>query len=206
MYDTHAQRIACYAQSSPDALAHVMEFVILTIRMPLHRIPKDMAELRKRGAKSRNLWGWKREAWQNVQAHKAAIFADAMEMYRHPDAHEAERQLLAYFAAMPGFGLAKGGFVVQLAFGLGGCLDSHNVERFGLRANDIAAKRFKGAKTWETRYRLIDVYQDLLQRCGGCKGLWDDWCNYVAANQPNQYRDGHHVSALHCEALGLSVA
>jgi hypothetical protein len=49
MFDTHARRIADYAQSSPDALCRVMEFVICTIRKPLKDCVKDMQNLARQG-------------------------------------------------------------------------------------------------------------------------------------------------------------
>jgi hypothetical protein len=204
MFHNHQKQIETFAQSSADNFARVLTFVILTIRMPLYRVVDDMQEVDKLGSEATCLWGFKREAYDYVQANKDRIYAEAMELNAIADPFEAERQLIAFFAAIPGFGLAKGGFVVQLCFGLGGCLDTHNVIRFGLREQDIKASRFKGAKTWKTKYQLLDVYQDLLKACGGCAKLWDSWCEYVANNQPGTYQNAFHVSQLHCEAIGLS--
>ena len=38
---------------------------------------------------------------------------------------------------------------------------------------------------------------------GGTAALWDGWCSYVAARQPERYQDADVVSALHVAALGL---
>lgn len=201
MFAKHQKTIAAYAQRDAESFARVMSFVILTVRMPINRVPTDMRDLDQKGSKSGVLWGWKREAFSYVQDHKERIYSDAMELFAIADPYEAERQLLAYFAELPGFGLVKGGFVVQLAFGLGGCLDTHNVVRFGLNINHFKSTRFKNAKRWSTRYKVVDLYQSLLAAAGGCETLWNEWCSYVAENQG--YGSAFEVSALHCEALGL---
>jgi hypothetical protein len=185
-------------------MAQVLQFVILTVRQPLEGITEQMESVNQEGAGSHFLWGWKRDAFANIDEHQDTIYRDAMAIwsgYIEPAA--IEKELLRYFADLPGFGLAKAGFVIQLCFGLSGCIDSHNLARFNISYEDIAASRFKRAKTPKTRNRLLDLYCELVHQCGGTAALWDGWCEYVAGQRPAAFTGGaHEVSALHCEAIG----
>jgi hypothetical protein len=110
--------------------------------------------------------------------------------------------LLEYLCDLPGFGPAKAGFVCQLVYGVAGCIDTHNLARF-----DIPTRRFdnyKQIKTIKSKRKRIELYLKTCRDAGGCAKLWDGWCEYVAARQPNTYRDAQHVSELHIEALGLT--
>jgi hypothetical protein len=199
MFKTHQTEIADYALKSPDNMARVLQFVILTIRQPLSRIPGDMALVDKKGAKAHVLWGFKRVAWEHVQAHKAEIYREALELAAIADPSEAERQLVSFFALLPGFGLAKGGFATQLIFGLGGCLDTHNCSRFGLNAQWF--KDYKRLKRWAFRYLMLDTYLDYVRKLGGSEALWNSWCEFVATKEPNTYKGPFHVSRLHRDAI-----
>jgi len=48
---------------------------------------------------------------------------------------EDEEAVLRGIVELPGFGVVKAGFWVQLACGSVGCLDRHNLRRAGLREN-----------------------------------------------------------------------
>ena len=113
------------------------------------------------------------------------------------------RELLMYFAGLPGLGLVKGGFVAQLCFGVAGCLDTHNITIHGLQPSTFAAHRFKGARTEKTKRKLVAHYVELCRALGGAGKLWDNWCQYVADKRPGIYNDADHVSKLHCEAIGV---
>ncbi len=198
MFKRHQPPIAAFGQASPENMARVLQFVLLTIRMHLRTVPKSMAEVDKVGAKARALWGWKREAWEHIQANSVNIYSEAMALAAIPDPVEAERQLLAHFAMLPGFGVVKSGFAVQLLFGLGGCLDTHNVERYRLNAQKF--KDLKRLKTWAARYKQIDYYQKLLHKLGGAEKLWNSWCAYVAEKEAG-YSSPEYVSELHSIAI-----
>ena len=95
---------------------------------------------------------------------------------------------------VPGLGLAKSGFIVQMLYGMSGCIDTHNLTRFNLHRRRFAC----GTKA--TDRRRIGEYNDMVGRLGGTARLWDEWCIYVADRDAN-YVDADHVSRLHLTPL-----
>ena len=170
---------------------------LLTIRRPLFKIPGDMADVEAGG--TRQLWGMKRAGVDALAGEGAArLMADVDAALAAGDHVGA----LAAVARVPGFGLAKGGFVLQLTRGVAGCIDTHNLARFGFGEKTFAvdAKRVTDA----TLRRHAARYLDAVENLGGCESLWNSWCAYVADRQPDRYHDADHVSAYHLLALGLA--
>ena len=203
MYKRDQKIISKYALRNPDNFARVLQFVILTARAKLANVPADVDTAARGGQDAMSvLFSWKfrayTEAWINRETH----FTYCQDTLRHTDDKlELAEELIGYFAGLYGFGLVKAGFVVQLIFGLGGCLDTHNIKRF-----DIPARTFDNysqLKTAAGRRRKIARYTALVHDLGGPEQLWDGWCHYVADGQPSRYRSADHVSAIHVEALGL---
>ncbi len=203
MFDTHQKTIGEFARANPENMFRVITFVHATVQQSLNTVPAIMRDTKQRGAASIHLWGWKRGAYEYFDANKADVYRQAMALYDgHANPDTAAHELLKYFAGLPGLGLVKGGFVLQLCFGLSGCIDRHNLARFNIAEAQFAAGRFKGAKTNATRNRLVSNYHDTVARCGGTAALWNDWCNYVAAKVPSIWPDGEAVSAIHVSAIG----
>jgi hypothetical protein len=206
MFTNHQPKIKAYAIKNGDNFFKVIQFVLLTIQQPLHSIPFQMTLVDSEGLAANCLWGVKREAWLWHKKNKNFVYDHAMLLdHIHVNPGHAASELLIYFASLPGLGLAKGGFLAQLTFGLVGCLDSHNVERYGLAKSQVSASAFKRAKTPTTRHAKVNQYLDLCLELGGCEGLWNSWCEYVYTKQAHQgyYNSAHHVSELHCTALGI---
>jgi hypothetical protein len=201
VFAEHQPKIGVYAQSSPAAMVDVLTFVYLTVQQPLDTVATAaLPDVRKLGSASRFLWGWKSSAYEWAQANKLAIY-DAL------ISHSGERERLSYLAECPGLGLVKAGFMVQLCFGEGGCIDTHNVERLSLSDKRRSLPQFLRAQAFKkaapkTRARYLDQYQELLEQCGGAQWLWDDWCEYVAEMFPVRYRNADYVSELHLAAIG----
>ena len=224
MFSNHQKRIGDYARRDADSMARVFSFVVLTIRERLATIPDAMATLdaaRDGDGTAQNeidsiLYGSKRAAIYQIDAEKDSIYWQAESIVYHAESErDAARELIRLFASIHGVGLAKAGFMAQLCYGVGGCLDSHNIERFGINPNAIKSCRYKNAKRLSTRDRILNQYLDLCESFGGAESLWDSWCHYVATrddptgfrmngNAP-LYRDAEHVSALHCESLGIAA-
>lgn len=205
MFARHQPIIAAYARSSPDALARVQTFVYLTVQQPLFMVPRAMKDVDREGIESKFLWGWKRDAYSYIHAHKEAVHRDMLSYYfeGNADPVRQERELLAYGATLPGMGLVKAGFMAQLCFGVAGCIDSNNVHRFQLgREQWLRADSYKAVGP-KTKARYLDQYQSMLAVAGGCEALWDDWCIFVHSRGRGNYNSAEHVSQLHVEALGL---
>jgi hypothetical protein len=200
MFETHQAKIGAYAQRSPENMARVLTFVVLTIRQPLHRVPADMETVYNstdHDEISGILFGHKAAAWASIDARRDETYRDLMVMWEDGTPHA---DMLAYLAKRPGLGLVKAGFALQLIFGIVGCLDTHNLTRYGIPENRFNASKGK-AKRYETRLGHAQTYVETCEALGGCQSLWDTWCTYVATNQPDTYRDPEHVSELHCDAI-----
>lgn len=219
MFKNHQPIISEYGRANPDNMARVLKFVILTIQTRLFNIPADMAALESARVPEELagvLYGWKPDAVLQIDADKAAIFHQAESIYYHAaNDREAAEELLPLFAQLRGLGLAKSGFACQLIYGVSACLDSHNIERFGIPWQNIKSSGLKNAKKLATRRKWISRYCDYVDKCGGTESLWDSWCEYVF-NRPDEtgfrmngnrraYESAYHVSALHCESLGLAA-
>lgn len=202
MFDVHQAEISKRALQCADNFALVQQFVILSIQVPLSRVSTDLDTVREqRDDKTIAgiLYGWKQAAYFDAWEERETRYWHAMDIYNHGGT-ERERAdlLLYYFAGLPGFGPVKAGFVLQLAFGLSACLDTNNAKRLGLNLRYWHAWDFKNAKPHIKR-RKITRYNDTVDKLGGCKTLWNSWCEFVA------HRDGKltpfEVSALHTDAL-----
>lgn len=202
MFDTHQYEIGRYARYDARNMFRVITFVLCTIQQQLNIVEECMEDIDHEDAASIYLWGWKREAFMWYRDNKDQVYRTAMDIYdAHPDPSIARHELLKYFASLPGLGLVKGGFVIQLCFGLSGCIDRHNVKRFNIPAGRFKAFRYKNAKTNKTRNAIVREYHAIVDRCGGTASLWDTWCNYLAAKTPSIYKNGYAVSKIHMDAI-----
>lgn len=200
MFLEHQPKIQAFARRSPDNMAKVLTLAMLSARWPFWRVPEAMADVAKRGHKAEALFGWKHVAWRHLMKHRDAIYEDMEGLYRGAYAEaEAEKMLTLYMAQLPGFGFVKGGFVVQMAYGLSGCLDQWNLERFGYKATEFRARYAKAGR----REFHVKRYLEAIHEAGGPAALWDGWCQFMADNEPLIYGSAERVSKLHLKALGL---
>ena len=194
MFSTHQSTISDFALGSNVGLERTFRLVFLSIRQPFHSMAKQMQDVDTNGLQSPYLFGWKRDGLAFVRANASGL--------RHAlagvPAGYGDAEALLKVASVPGLGLVKAGFVCQLVTGSVGCLDSHNLERFGLNAN--AFKYGAGASDGLKRKKAL-AYLDACWKAGGCESLWDGWCNHVAENQPKHWRSGFDVSAMHQSAI-----
>ena len=204
VFNRDQAKISAYGQSSADAMSEVLRFVILTIRTPLYRIPGDMEAIAQGEREQEIAWGFKAEALTLLEEQKASIYWQAQEIAYHAENNiDLFRDLLRFFSGLVGFGPAKAGFACQLLYGVGACLDTHNLTRFGIAPSAVKASSYKRLKTRVKREKWLTRYIDICARIGTCEHFWDSWCIYLAKAKPNTYSDPDHVSRLHCEALGL---
>lgn len=179
---------------NPDKLLTVGTMVLLSIRMQWVGVGTQMADVRANGANSKCLFGWKREGYIYLRDNRKALYRK-VRMYR---AGKLELGcLIREFLKVPGLGLAKAGFVVQLLVGEAGCLDMHNVERFGLTPE---AWRIRKLTRTADQVREIDdkieLYLGLCHTCGKSEKLWDDWCAHLNDNV-STFESADDVSRRH---------
>lgn len=198
MFKQHQKEIAQYAMCGPDQTARVITFVYLTIQQPINTIPEAMRDVLRQGSESRYLWGFKLGAYEWLEEHREEVYRILMDTRSaHADPRASEIATLSYLATLPGLGLVKAGFVNQLVFGQTGCIDTHNVNRFGVNPRFLRADMFKRA-TATTRRAKAEDYVDMCIGLGGAEKLWDGWCEYVAAKQGTT---SHKISELHVDSV-----
>jgi len=174
MFSTHQSTIADFALGSNVGLERTFRLVFLSIRQPFHSMAKQMRDVDENGLQSPYLFGWKRDGLAFVRANASAL----RDKLKAVPAGYGDADTLLQIASVPGLGLVKAGFVLQLACGAVGCLDTHNLQRFGLNAN--AFKYGAGASDALKRKKAL-AYLDACWRAGGCESLWNGWCEHVAA-------------------------
>ncbi len=225
MFDLDQPKIAKYGRANCDNFAAVLRFVVITIQNRLHNCPADCETVNEvltgqagddiEREAAGILYGSKRAAVDYIESEKAALYWQAEEIAYHAESErEAAQNLIALFCNIPGIGMVKSGFICQLLYSCGGCLDRHNIERFDIKPARIKSCRYKNAKRAATRRAIISEYLDLCEAAGGCRALWNSWCRFLSdrpdmtgfrmnGNKP-LYDSPEHVSALHCAALGLA--
>lgn len=197
MYATHQPKIAAYARLNADNFARVLTFCVLSAHMPFDRLKYDLAEVDRMGPAAGCLFGWKSRAVREIQDRKATLFQNAEELCHNPDA------LLEYLTyGVYGLGLVKAGFACQLIYGVSGCVDTHNLQRFGLAYGTFAPRK-ASSKRMATRERRARDYNSFVEAHGGTEGLWNSWCAWLAAKSPARWQTAHRVSEFHCTILGV---
>lgn len=206
MFRNHQPVIGRWARADADNMHQVIKFVIATVQQSIEEASGAiLTDFDRNGPDSRYAFAWKADALAHYGEHYEDVYAEAMDIYSDTtDDRETAIALTSYFAALPGLGLVKGGFVVQLCFGLSGCLDSHNLKRHDINPAPFTASAFKSLKSGGSRTARAARYVDLIADLGGTERLWDDWCDYVATLRPDRFDDGFDVSELHTRAFGLT--
>lgn len=173
MFATDNPHIGATARQSPSAHAKVCRFVLATIRVRF--LPDVYETFAKDDYTNRKVWfGHKLDGLAYISANEQALYDDAM-------AASDDSERIAVYMRIPGIGIAKAGFICQLVFGSVGCLDSHNLKRFGIPEN-----RFRAKQSPKARAAQIDDYVECCKAIGGSEYLWNSWCELIA--------DKYHVA------------
>lgn len=184
-------------------MSRVAKFVILTVRQPLSRIQDNLAELEATGSDSSLLWAWKHQAYLDCGERMVARFAACEALYNcHANPDIIADEILAYVATWHGFGFPKAGFFLQLVYGLSGCLDSHNLARYGIPGSITRTCKTHKPATFQRR---AHAYNLVIKKLGGTEYLWDNWCEYVAEREGLNGKGltAYDVSKMHVDALRI---
>jgi hypothetical protein len=198
MYQKHATEIQRECSASPEAFRDVLCFVLATIQEPIERLPAHMESIRNEGAQSQVLWGMKRKGYADVQRNYRKLWTHLMCAAVTQAPLWRERCIIDIVDTIHGINVAKAGFVMQLSVGAVGCLDSHNLSRFGL--NKAAFTISPAVKKVQTKLKKAHAYVTACDTLGGCEFLWNSWCDYVAEQRPEMF-DGNGVSEIHLCAV-----
>ena len=170
-------------------------FVVATIQQQFHTVGAIVKDAEEYGLESKHLWGHKAKSMEYVIENKQmlydAIFDPNMDL---------EDKLLSV-AEVPGIGLVKAGFVLQLCIGEVGCLDVHNLRRFGLDAQTFKMGKVK----YLTARKKATLYLETCIDCGRSETLWNEWCQLIADKYPKRWFGADHVSATHAEIITGSI-
>ena len=197
MFDRDAAAItaAFKTAATPQEKARILRgaalVVLLSIQQPWHSVGMQFADVQQHGAASRFLWGNKAKAWAHLAAHGERL---AMAIAGETD-HSANVLTLL---EVPGLGIVKASFLLQMLTGEGACLDLHNLDRLGLSRD-----AFKTPKTLkvETIRARIATYRATWEAQGTSAMWWNTWCAHVATVYPKHFADADAVSALHAIAI-----
>lgn len=190
MYREHVPIIAAGMRLRPEIMTRGIMFAVLSARQPFYRVPDQLAELERDGEAAAGLFSWKYDAWRYIQANEH-------ELYHRLRLARTTRDALFEVTRIPGIGLVKGAFVLQLLGHDIACFDSQNMNR------EIGGH----TREWDTRgqgssnllrksgpafHRLMDRY---LAKFGGHGELyWNAWCNDVG---PKYGMSGEDCSRVH---------
>jgi hypothetical protein len=199
MYGTHNPLVRKHAQLNAKNLEQVIAFVFASIRVQTAMLPRMMKEFRKRGVKSSWIWGNKRTGIDYVRKHRQDLFDRMTSILRAKKANCAH-DLMMLFLEVPGLGLPKAGFVVQLVSGKSGCMDVHNFRKY---LPEVDAS--KGTPSWlqtsgnsdKTKRFKAGVYLDLIESNGGSAKFWNNWCGHISMLYPHHFPTPEDVSKLH---------
>lgn len=191
MFAQHQPTIADTAIENSDGFHRTCVFVVASIRCPFPRAVKATVRWSAdRSDLDRNaFFGSKLQALEWLDENVIGLYKGCM-------LASSDTERMDQFMRIPGIGVAKAGFLCQLIFGTVGCLDSHNLERFG-----FSEKSFRSVKTcsYSKRIERINAYIAACKGCGSTEWLWDSWCEHVSTVR--KYDTADAISALHVTAV-----
>ena len=199
MYDIHNPLVRKFSHVSAKNLEWVIAFVFATIRVQTSMLPRMMAEFRTRGLKSSWIWGNKIRGLKYVRKHRQDLYMRMMRILKAKK-KDCDLELLMLFLEVPGLGLPKAGFVVQLVAGKAGCMDVHNFRKYlpEVDASVGTPTNFQtSGNSYVTKLRKAVEYLDLTKSLGGAKVMWNEWCTDRSADYPVHFPTPFDVSAVH---------
>lgn len=188
MFLIHQSEIQKFAAASDENTFKVLRFVQVTIQQRFDSVPKMIEELNTTGSVKR-LTGRQRDAIEVYSTQRKIVRAKIF-------GSDSVLEKLLFVASLPGFGLAKAGFVLQLCIGRVGCLDVHNLRKFNLKASAFTLR--PGSKQNVVK---AEKYINFCENVVGTAHLWDQWCQFIAAKYLTVYVDAEHVSRLHVDCI-----
>lgn len=187
MYHNHVPVIAAAMREDHHAFARGILFAVLSMRQPFDTTPDQLASVTAGDDWNLDhayLFGFKRDAARYVTEHAATIWRDVLDT-------PAIADQIRVLCRIPGMGIVKSGFVLQLMGYDIGCLDTRNVKRAGLNPRAYRTDGVKG-KAGAAFVRKVDRY--VAEVGGRAEELWNVWCEDVAVTYE---KTAHQISAMH---------
>ena len=204
MYKTHGVACQAYAQRNAKNLMDIILMIVLSIQQNWLGVGEQLADVRLQGAESRFLWGRdkvpiisKAKTYAYLEHNKHRLYADVM-MIIDSDSDDGTKakKLMDIFLDVDGLGLPKAGFACQLVAGLVGCMDVHNIRRYGIDPKTLSlSSNPKTSKGIAANDRKIVDYIDMCHNYG-TENLWDTWCEFLSTKS-KRWANANHVSEVH---------
>ncbi|MEK9895073.1 MAG: hypothetical protein VW518_01425 [Burkholderiaceae bacterium] len=193
MFATHQKQIEKACKSDINICAEALQFVSRSIRNHFYRMPIITFQENTMGVEAPSLQQQiKREAFEYINANKKFLHKN---LYSN-DLSVAEKILS--MTSIPGIGIVKAGFIVQLCTGQVGCLDVHNLKMFGLTESTF---KFSKSVRQNTALAKINLYIETCQKLGGSEFLWDNWCEFIAKKYPKHFKSAEEISKMHVDLI-----
>lgn len=196
MFEAHAIPIRNAALTSPDITARVIIFAILTANAPLHLAVNATRWVREHlplttydslttadkaimgAAMSTQKYNAVKYVWENrVAIYNEFLNRDAIDFWNY------------CIDSVPGLGMVKSAFTVQMLYNELGCVDVHNVRELGLPP-------FTSNYSKRNRNLYLSV-----QSVKTSASWWTDWCDFMAKKYSKRYDSGWQVSESHVAAI-----
>ena len=203
--------INAYMQKDHKHMMDGIMFVVLSVKTPFSSMDMQMRDYREKGRDSKYIWGWKKDTYDYLQKNSEELYYQLMYLSKKRwssgtgahmrDRTIRDRKMMLVLTNVPGLGLAKAGFVMQMMFGRVGCIDVHNLRR--LRTVSVKDLQFTKMATDETKMKKIENYVDICKHNNSTKRLWDQWCEQLTQKKCNKskFSTGWDVSVFHLSAL-----
>lgn len=185
MYNTHCPVIAHAMTNETETFKRGLYFVICSIRQSIVNVPEQVEAVERYGAGAECVWGSKRPAVLYIDKHYKQLHADVL-------ACRKLRDKMLTLLTVPGLGIVKSAFALQLMGHNVACLDSRNVAREG---RNPRAFRTDG-RSPSSLAPKVDAY--LNETRGKARFYWDTWCEDAGRAHK---RTAEEISALHLAIL-----
>jgi hypothetical protein len=177
MYKEHVPIISAYACAEQQGFLRAALFCVLSIRQSILKVPAQLDEVISGDLSP--LWGHKRDAYVHLSDHtgdlqKRVLVAPTLE------------SKLVILCEVPGLGIVKSAFLLQIMGENIACLDSRNLAADGANPRAWRTDGRKPACKKITRY--------VAATHGKAELYWDRWCCEVATVRGWNAED---ISALH---------
>lgn len=169
MYQGHVSLLSAAMRNDPDIFCRAVTFAVLSIRQQFPTAVRALSEVEVAGTKARALWGYKRGAYDYLRKNKHSLWGFVR------DAYTAE-EAITVLTTIPGLGIVKSAFVIQMMGFDVGCLDSRNITRLGL---DPRKWRSDGEERKQGAAFKRKIADYVNETGGRAEELWNDWCEDV---------------------------
>ncbi len=191
MYAQDQARIQRWCKN-PDKVVQVGLMALCSIRMQWVGVGNQLAKINSGDLTP--LWGHKKAGFRYLQANKRMLYRTVRDLRA---GRISTRAFIRQWIKVPGMGMVKAGFVAQITCGKGGCLDMHNITRYGLDAKVFTIpKRVNIADQMQVIDDSINHYLSLCELCRGTEYLWDEWCR-VLDEKVGTFHGADDVSRRH---------